>query len=178
MIYKPSDDTYLLASVIKNVKKEIAIDVGTGSGYIAFILAKNCKLVIASDIDINAIKYVSKIKKEKKIYNLDLVVCNLLDSFKNKTFDLITFNPPYLPPDNFQINSQTIYINYKGENIIINFIKEIKEKIKINGECYLVLSTLSNLKEIYGLMKKNKLKFKEIINKRFFFEKIFVLQIS
>jgi len=39
-IYKPAEDTFLLADVLSDARGDNALEIGTGSGYIASILAK------------------------------------------------------------------------------------------------------------------------------------------
>jgi len=44
--YPPSEDTFFLADYIKNEKGECALDIGTGSGYLAALLEKSFSLVV------------------------------------------------------------------------------------------------------------------------------------
>ena len=177
MIYYPSEDTFILAEVAEKIVSDIALDVGTGSGYIAFILSKNSRWVLATDINIEAIKNVLKIKRERNINNLDLIVCNLFDAIREKKVDLITFNPPYLPPDNYKtgLETETVYLNYNGKNLIIEFLEKLKSFMKNNSECYIVLSSLTGID--YKLLEKLSLKWNEVKNKKLFFETLFVLKL-
>src|SRR3989344_2383754 len=97
MIYEPKEDSYLLAEKVKEYAKDKSIlDIGTGSG-IQAVTAKSAgaKSVIASDINLEAINHVKKQFKKNKIR---AVHSNLFDKIIG-TFDLIIFNPPYLPED-------------------------------------------------------------------------------
>ena len=54
--YPPSEDTFFLADYIKNEKGECALDIGTGSGYLAALLEKSFSLVVATDLVFNVLK--------------------------------------------------------------------------------------------------------------------------
>jgi release factor glutamine methyltransferase len=178
-IYPPSEDTFLLEKSIPKIKRDLAIDVGTGSGYLAFFLSEFVKYVIATDIEKNAVKYALNISKKKKVHNVDFVVTNLFDCFRNDIFDLVVFNPPYLPYNGIstEIDIQTIF-NLKNRNIIIEFLSKLKNILKRNGECYIVLSSLSPVNEIINFIEAQGLKYEKVCSKRFFFEEIFVLKLS
>ena len=53
--YPPSEDTFFLADYIKNEKGESALDVGTGSGYLAALLEKSFSLVVGTDLGLSLI---------------------------------------------------------------------------------------------------------------------------
>jgi release factor glutamine methyltransferase len=54
--YPPSEDTFFLADYIKNEHGKSALDVGTGSGYLANLLTKSFSFVAATDISFNVLK--------------------------------------------------------------------------------------------------------------------------
>ena len=54
--YPPSEDTLFLADYIKNESGEFALDIGTGSGYLAAILEKSFSLVVGTDLIFNVLK--------------------------------------------------------------------------------------------------------------------------
>ena len=47
--YPPSEDTFFLADYIKNEKGEYALDIGTGSGYLAALLSKSFSVVVGNN---------------------------------------------------------------------------------------------------------------------------------
>ena len=89
--YLPAEDTFFLADHIENEKGETALDVGTGSGFLAKILSGSFRLVIGTDININSLR-----QKSTPIRNR--ICCNAADVFTKK-FDLIICNLPYLATD-------------------------------------------------------------------------------
>jgi len=93
MIYKPAEDSYLLKGQLKNyIKPGMKIlDMGTGSGIQAIEAKKLGAEVLAADINPESIEPLKKL-------NINAIQSDLFSNIKEK-FDLIIFNPPYLPED-------------------------------------------------------------------------------
>ena len=58
--YSPAEDTFFLADNLKYENGQMALDIGTGSGYIAKILSEQFSMVVATDIDFNSLKFQSQ----------------------------------------------------------------------------------------------------------------------
>ena len=91
MIYEPSDDSFLLQKYVKKYASGKVLDIGTGSGIQTLTALENTKYVLASDINLEAVKKV-------RTLGINVIKSDLFSSIKGK-FDLIIFNPPYLPED-------------------------------------------------------------------------------
>lgn len=170
-MYKPREDSFLIQKHIKDyVKSNEVLDVGTGSGILAEESARYCKNVIACDIDKKLIK---KLKKENKNKHIKFVLSNLFSNIEKK-FDLIMFNPPYLPSE--QIKDTEIEGGKNGTEIIKRFLKQAKTFLNDEGKILLICSSLN--KNIEKLFEKYGYKFRLIDSKAFFFEKIFLYELS
>src|SRR5579875_3962079 len=101
----------MLVDSIMNESGEIAIEVGTGTGYIALSVRAKFNLIVASDISFDCLRIFKDKIKKLNIWNIDLIVCDLLSAFRGMKIDLIFFNPPYLPDDGIKtdIDESTIY---------------------------------------------------------------------
>ena len=92
----PRFDTELLVEeVIKNSKAGSSVlDLCTGSGCIAVVLAKHDFLVTASDISRKALRVA---RRNARLHNASIkfVRSNLFENIKQK-FDVIVSNPPYI----------------------------------------------------------------------------------
>lgn len=87
------------------------LDIGTGSGCIALTLAAHFKNAQVTGIDINptAIRLAKKNATINKINNVQFLQSNLFAKIKNKKFDLIVSNPPYIDPAKINtLNKQVI----------------------------------------------------------------------
>lgn len=74
------------------------LDLCTGSGCIALAVAKNIPQfhVFGIDISEKAVMYAKKNKVLNNVENINFVVGDLFEPFKEKVFSCITANPPYV----------------------------------------------------------------------------------
>ena len=92
----------LVVSTCKGLKRPSIVEIGTGSGIIAIMLAKllpNAQIK-AVDISENALQVA---KKNAKIHGvedkIEFILSDLLDNLEDKNFDLLVSNPPYIAND-------------------------------------------------------------------------------
>lgn len=181
MIYQPREDSYLLQKQIKKYCKPgyIVLDVGTGSAILAKEAAKYCKKVVAVDIQKSVIDELKRQKQsaENKIFKK--ITYRVSDLFSNVggKYDLIIFNPPYLPED-VRLKDITVEGGKKGYEIIERFLSEIHDYLKPNGKILLLFSSLTNKNKINEFIEKYGLKFEQAANKKIFFEELFVYLIE
>ncbi len=167
-IYQPSDDSYFFAdfleSYLKNNKVDSYLDMGTGSGILAET-AKKCgvKKILAVDINPESVKFV----KQK---NLNALESDLFSKLKNKKFDLITFNAPYLPEDKHD-KEIDITGGKKGDEISLKFLKQAKKHLTPNGKIFLLISSHTPLDRI------KKFNVKIVAKKKLFFEELMILEV-
>lgn len=174
MIYEPSDDSHLIEEQVKVYSKnKKVLDLGSGGGILALAAIKSgAKSVTASDINNEAIK---ELKKQE----IKAIQSNLFEKVKGK-FDLIVFNPPYLPEDKEEDKESAMITTggEKGDEIIIEFLKQSVRHLDKDGIILLLLSSLTPRKRIDGFMKELGLKSEIISSKKLFFEELFVLKIN
>lgn len=111
----PRPDTEILVEeVIKiseNIKNPVILDLCTGSGAIAISLAKYIKNVhiCAVDISSKALKIAKKNAELNGVKNnIDFIESNLFDKIKDKKFDIIVSNPPYIETDTIKKLSKEV----------------------------------------------------------------------
>jgi release factor glutamine methyltransferase len=168
-VYEPEEDSYLLIRSI-NAKEKKALDMGCGCGIVALHLAKNGCNVVAVDINEKAVENTIK---NAKINGLNLK-CFKSDLFENinEKFDMIVFNPPYLPTKNESLAWDG---GKDGKEIIEKFLREAKNYLSKGGEIYLVMSSFNKPDKIVKKFKEYE--FEKISEKKFFFEAIYVYKI-
>ena len=128
--YPPSEDTFFLADYIKNEKGECALDIGTGSGYLAALLEKSFSLVVGTDLSFNVLK-------KHEYFTANNVCCNGADAI-NQQFDLVICNMPYLNTDD--VSDVRTDGGKDGLEIPIKIIDSAKSRIKLGGNCLLYTS--------------------------------------
>ncbi len=170
LIYSPEEDSYLLQEVLekeiknKNIK---CLEIGIGSG-IQLKILKKLEVKNISGIDIN-----SEAVKHCKNLGFDVWISNLFSEVKEK-YDLIIFNPPYLPKTKDEDNESELITTggKKGSEIINEFLIQAKEHLGKEGKILLLVSSLT--KGINWLNYKKKL----VSEKKIFFEKLEVWKLS
>lgn len=169
MIYKPREDSYLLAEYVKKYAKGRVLDMGTGTGVLALAALEKTKDVEAVDINKEAVRFA-------KSKGVNAYVSDLFSNVKGK-FDLIVFNPPYLPMerefagiklDVSYTNDVAIVGGKHGDEVIKRFFKDAGKYLEKNGKILMMVSALTP--NIEPIVKKNGFKFKILEKKRIFFE--------
>ncbi len=174
-MYSPKEDSYLLSSGLKKYllgkdKSMKILDMGSGSG----IQAETCislgfRNVLCADIDREVISYLKN--KKFKVVESDLF-SNMNEKEK---FDLIVFNPPYLPENKYDKEKDTTG-GKKGYEVIIRFLKQAKPHLSKKGKILLLFSSLSKPRIIKKNGKILGYDYKLLDKKRIFFEELFVYE--
>ncbi|MCY3854217.1 MAG: methyltransferase [Thaumarchaeota archaeon] len=163
--YNPSEDTFFFADNLKHEKGYSALDIGTGSGYLAQVLLNNFKFVVATDINFDSLKLSENLSYK--------ICCKNADALLHR-FDLIVFNPPYLPSS--RIQDVTIDGGKDGIEITLKIIESAKFRLKSSGSIIFLTSSLSNYNSLLHMI--NSIGFgTEIINrKKLFFEELIMVK--
>ncbi len=164
MIYEPAEDSFLLEEQVKKYAKGKVLDMGAGSG-IQSEAAKNSD-VLAADINPEVVSYLKK-------KGIKAIESDLFSNIKGK-FDLIIFNPPYLPKDKREPKDSSISTagGEKGNEIIERFLKQAKNYLKKDGKILMVFSSLTP--DIDKIIEKYNYKYKKLSEKSLFFETLYV----
>ena len=167
MIYDPQEDSFLLAKYVDKFSKGKVLDLGTGSGIQSKIALRHTKDVLAVDIDKESINFVKKKGIKTKYSDLFSEV--------NKKFDLIIFNPPYLPEEELEDKeSKKITTGGKyGHEILERFFSQVNKYLNKDGKILIVFSSLTNKNKIDKIIRQNNFKFKLLEEQKMFFEKLY-----
>jgi release factor glutamine methyltransferase len=152
-IYEPQEDSELVKRNIKEFAKGSILDMGTGSGILAVEAAKYADTVMGLDINEKAIQYCKEHIFDPKILFFKSNLFEILEQGKiTRTFDLIIFNPPYLPkekPENIALDG-----GKEGHEVIDEFLKKAKKHLNPDGKILLLFSSLSKKPKIDLLLDK------------------------
>jgi release factor glutamine methyltransferase len=184
-IYWPQEDSFLMQDAIRKVlqeekvKPERVLDLGTGSGILALEAARFAKLIDAVDINKSALEFVKQQIKALNFNNINVFYSDLFSNVKGK-YDLIIFNPPYLPDEPepglglSHLQKQDIIAGKKGNEIICKFLEQAKNFLNNDGKILFCCSSLSNRHEIENTLQKIGYSYEIIARKKLFFEELFV----
>lgn len=172
--YEPAEDSMLLLSLIKVSKKDMVIEIGSGSGILTVYSAKLGGRVIAIDINPYA---VASTQCSVRLNNVEdkvtIINCDMLDCLRNYLFDVAIFNPPYLPYEEFDS-----WISYSwsggrtGIEQLIRFLDSVKAK-----RIYTLYSSLSDEERLLEYIKAKRFKVSRKVEKVFDYESIIALEL-
>jgi release factor glutamine methyltransferase len=173
-VYQPEADTYLLlnAARVEIRHGDRVLEVGTGSGLIAADLA-GVTGIVATDINPHA----ALCAREKGID----VMRNDLFSGIRSTFDLILFNPPYLPtlPED-RIDDWLEYAldgGTSGREVIGRFAEEVGRVLAPGGRILLLISSLTGLPEVRDIFFRQSFTSEIVMKEKVEDENLYVLRI-
>ncbi len=155
------------------MKDKAFLDMGSGSGIQAeTALRFKASSITALDINDESIKLL---KNKFKSNIIKAIKSNLFSNIKKREkFDVIAFNPPYLPKDEREDSQSSLATTggRKGDEIIISFLKQAQKHLNKKGVILLIASSLTPLDRIDNLLKKLRLKKKVLDTEKLFFEKL------
>jgi release factor glutamine methyltransferase len=174
-VYEPAEDTYLLLKVALAEARvsDRVLEIGCGMGLISRGLAPRVQTVLATDINPHAVKVVQK-------YGIPVVRADLFLGIKGE-FDMIIFNPPYLPT----IEEERIagWLNFaldgggSGRDTIDRFLEDLRPHLAIGGRAIILLSSLTGPKEVEDAAHAAGFEVSEVAAERHFFEQLYVLKL-
>ena len=175
-VYIPAEDSYLLADNLLIEENQSVLEIGTGSGIVAMYASKLTDKITVTDINFDACQLAEKNFKENGIENIEILFGNLFEPVKNRKFDVILFNTPYLPTEDGEVLEDTINYAFdgglNGRKVIDLFLNEVKNHLNDGGIVQMIQSSLSGNEET--LQKLDELGFIAEIaaSEHFFFEDI------
>lgn len=175
MVYEPQEDSYMLLEQVKKYARGRVLDMGTGSGILAIGAAEknDVREVVAADIDPEAVDEL----RQKKIKKVKIVQSDLFMNIGGN-FDVIIFNPPYLP-DEERDYDVALAGGKKGHELIAKFLHDAKNYLNKEGFILMVFSNTTGKEEVDSIIKQEGYSSELLDNKSLaFFEELYVYKIS
>lgn len=175
-IYRPAEDTYLLlGAALKEARPEDrAIEIGCGSVLISKELATRVRSVLATDINPHAVRGAKDV-------GIDTVRADLFRGIKGR-FDLIIFNPPYLPTQEEERTGgwidRALDGGESGRETINRFLEQLGSNLNPGGRALLLVSSLTGLEAVKKKAAAEWLQTREVACEGCFFERLHVLRIE
>jgi release factor glutamine methyltransferase len=173
-LYQPREDSFLLKKHLKdNIQKsDSVLDMGAGTGILAKEAQKYAKEVLAADIDRKAVIHCTQ-------QGILSIQSSLFEKITGK-FDVIIFNPPYLPEDRNEPKSSSVQTTggKEGYEMIKLFLEKAKSHLKPDGRILLLFSSLTKKEKVNTILKHLNYSFTILETKPLFFEKLYVYLIT
>ncbi|EKF86813.1 HemK2/MTQ2 family protein methyltransferase [Methanobacterium formicicum] len=147
-VYEPAEDTFLLAENLQVERKHRVLEIGTGTGIVTITVSRQCRTVVATDINPHAIKCATHNIINNKAYNVEIKEGDLFEPVSDEKFDLILFNTPYLPTSEEERVDDELEAAWDGgvdgRKVIDRFLDELIDHLNPEGTVQLVQSSLSD----------------------------------
>jgi len=171
-VYEPAEDTYLLAENIPREPTRL-LEIGTGTGIVALTAARLGHDVTATDVNPAATacaRWNARINRTP----IDVREGDLFEPVRGETYDVVLFNPPYLPPSELP-EDDPIHAATEDPTVIRRFLRGLIDREVEWKKAYLVVSTLTPDEHLRPLRH---LHHRTVATRRLFFEELRLLEIT
>ena len=167
--YLPAEDTRLLIGALKDFSGRPCLEIGFGSGAVLASVAGRFGLAVGTDIlGLEDAKLATRAR-------LELVLADRATCFRAGVFDLVFFNPPYLP--SAKAEDAAVDGGPTGVEVPISFLEEGLRVLTEEGTIVALLSSEGDLRYFLGHCSTLGLAVETITEERVFFETLSVLTI-
>jgi len=173
--YEPREDSLLLRRIVESISAEAALEIGCGVGFVLEALANRCRWVVGTDINMDALVRAKNRLRGKGLVNSELVCCSSAEAFKANSFDLVIFNPPYLPSE--RIEDLAVDGGEGGVEVTLNWLKECARVVKPSGKVVLISSSLASQELLIKGATRLGFKIKLIASQPLFFEELYAYEL-
>ncbi len=174
-VYEPAEDTFLLAENLRVERGERVLELGTGCGLLAVLAAERGGKVVATDVSEEAIRCAwLNAWKHGVGRRVELRKGWLFEPVKKMKFDLILFNPPYLPVEE---EDPRWGGGKDGRGVLDPFLSSLSSHLSGRGRALFVQSSLSGMGETLEKAREQGLGVRLLSGLRRFFEELWVVEV-
>jgi len=176
-VYEPAEDSFLLADAALDLAKQgmRILEIGTGTGFVAAVLKANLDVdLLATDINPYAVKCACN-------NGVPTIRADMFSAFKSlKCFDMIIFNPPYLPT--LEEDKVPGWLNYAfdggvdGTASLHRFLEGLVSYLCHKGIVLVLVSSLTGIEKAISWMEGYGLETEVVAKEKCFFEELVVLK--
>jgi release factor glutamine methyltransferase len=168
---------------IESRKVYSVLEIGCGSGIVSLTCANRNSNASVLGVDINpdAVACSTENAKLNNIKNVRFIESDLFSNIqKNKKFDIILFNPPYLPTsDGEHLKGNLDHAfdgGVDGRKVLDRFLGQFDSFLAPHGVLLIVQSSLNNPEKTKTKLKSLGYATTVVAEEKFFFEKLFVIK--
>ena len=175
-VYIPAEDSYLLAENLLIKEGQSVLEIGTGSGIVAMYASKLTDNITVTDINFDACELARKNFEANGIENIEILFGNLFEPVKDRKFDVILFNTPYLPTEEDEVIDSNLNYAFdsglNGRKVIDLFLNEVSNHLYDGGTVQLIQSSFSDNGKTLDMLDELGFIAEIAASEHFFFEDI------
>ena len=166
--YARAEDTFLLEDGIAGLSGRAALEIGSGSGYHSRALERSFELVVATDINLAALR-TQTFRAQNR------VCCDGASAIRGG-FDLVICNMPYVPSGPVEVYATDG--GRGGVEVPLRIMRSAIPRVARGGRFLFVTSSLSRPGELAALAASMGMSTRTISSRKMFFESLLLMEAS
>ena len=167
--YLPAEDTRLLGEALRRFSGDSCLEIGFGSG--AVLAGVSGRFALAVGTDVCALDDARLATGR----DYQLVLADRATCFREGVFDLVFFNPPYLPSG--ETVDEAVDGGPTGVEVPVSFLEEGLRVLKEGGTIVALLSSEGDMASFLDHCSNLGLSVESVIEERVFYETLSVFTI-
>ncbi len=173
-VYPPREDTFLLLEAISVVPGEKVLEMGCGTGIISLHCSKAGAYVTAVDVNPYA---VSCARGNAALNGLELdVVHSDLFLDVEGSYDVMLFNPPYLPSEEKGEIEASWAGGEDGVKVLERFLIDAPSRLREGGRIYVLFSSMMLAPALTAVLTQYRRE--RLASKKLFYEELWVEKLT
>lgn len=160
-LYTFSSDSVVLANFVKTKKKDIAVEIGAGSGVVSILVQTKNKLnhIYAFEIQEEMQDLCKKNLEINQLNEKITLICDKVQNFdkyvKKESVDVVFSNPPYFRETNFPQNEVKKIAKEEICLPLNELVKTARDLLKVGGSFYCCYTAERSCELIWELSNNN-----------------------
>jgi SAM-dependent methyltransferase len=134
--------TRLLAAALPEKRVRRALDLGTGSGFLALSLASHAEEVVASDINPRALLLCAVNAALARTSNVRTTVGSLFEPVGEELFDLIVSQPPFIEQAPEEAKATYKHGGARGDELLLRIVRDVPARLTLGGRAVIIAQGL------------------------------------
>jgi release factor glutamine methyltransferase len=164
--YIASDDSALLRTVLATYSGATVLEIGAGNGGNLIELKNRFRRVVGTDLQRPG-------ARDWKGEGADYILADGASCLQDGSFDLVAFNPPYLP---LEMTNDLAVEGGKGLEVPMKFLQEALRVVKRNGKVVLLLNDQAPVEMFEAACARKGFALRKVAARHLFFEELSVYE--
>jgi release factor glutamine methyltransferase len=158
--------TSILARFVStlDLKGKRFLEIGCGSGLVSMCAARAGAAVVAVDINPEAVRCCLA-NAAANGFEIDTRLGNLFSSLSHERFDVVAWNPPFLPREAATV-AESAFFGGRDFDVIRRFSAEVGCHLKPGASVYTILSADIDIAEVEEIFRKQRFCVGQVFSKK------------